>query len=79
MKLKTLKDCAPFIVVKDTKGEEVPHISLEQLKAEAVKWVKEIEKDKDEYTGDVVYWIINFFNLTEEDLGEKQNERKNTS
>ena len=72
MKLKTLKDIdeelAPFEVTRKS------------LKAEAVKWVKTIDKrmakcdcklgDCRSCTHDLILrkWIKHFFNITEEDL-----------
>lgn len=73
MKLKTLKD----LRIKGT-GNKLPNLykyffEEEELKAEAVKWVKN-EKSQKGYIEDDVYCyglvdsFIKFFNLTEEDL-----------
>lgn len=65
--LRDLKDIKWF-------EEDSPHHKniirsfKEELKAEAMKWEK---KEKSE---DVKLWIIEFFNLTEEDLQEKEDE-----
>lgn len=48
MKLKTLKDLS-----WETIGHRVTYFEKE-LKAEAVKWVKEISKKRDENFGDIV-------------------------
>ena len=40
-----------------------------ELKAEAVKWIKETKKYKGEFSFDFAQeWIKHFFDLTEEDL-----------
>jgi len=58
--LKTLKDL-DFV-----KGCEKGRSCADELKAEAIKWVK--SKDILDYNGDIEYWITEFFNITEEDL-----------
>ena len=72
MKLKTLKDI--FEKKYDGVEDEFCLAELEdELKAEAVKWVKDFAPDgielftpsELEYS---VNWIIKFFNLSEEDL-----------
>jgi len=73
MKLKTLKDF-------ENKQNDYT-ISRIELKAEAVKWVKELENKKIEINPKLragknwnanmdmpIVWIKHFFNLTEEDL-----------
>lgn len=84
-KLKTLKDMKVKIdditkanelskKIPDINGITGDVIFYEDLKAEAVKWVKECEKC-DEHD-ERLYWvdfIKHFFNLTEEDL-EVQND-----
>lgn len=62
MKLKTLKDLV--------RGVEEIHtwISPDELKAEAIKWVKAIEEDIVQAW--TVLWIQEFFNITEEDILE---------
>jgi len=88
MELKTLKDL---------EGKFAEHFSekfpasaekeiIDMLKAEAIKWVKDIDiglKGFEQYQGQVIknaiadkvqgliatrQWILNFFNITEEDL-----------
>ena len=69
MELKTLKDIDLGLNCKDPKRE---------LKAEAAKWVKSIKlyhgggmyifEDYNDKDMDLEDWIMNFFNLTEEDL-----------
>ena len=56
--LKTLKDI-------ERCGEDD-----DKIKAEAMKWIKEISKKNPNPYGDTdsVRWIKHFFNLTEEDL-----------
>ena len=44
-----------------------------KLKAEAVKWVKWHKSKPILNAGELEDWIIHFFNLTEEDLKEKEN------
>ena len=74
MKLKTLKDF-------DDMGDII--LNIKNLKAEAVKWVKDLEGGKIDAEGikeyeiadkceAIIGFIINFFNLTEEDLGEQK-------
>ena len=64
-------------------ANEVVDLTKEELKAEAVKWVKEdLRCMKDMEEEDYLYicadarvdFIKHFFNLTEEDLEEKENE-----
>jgi len=60
MKLKTLKD------FKNTEYSDYyceQMVSEEELKAEAIKWVK-----SDEYFENPDSWIKHFFNITEDDL-----------
>lgn len=57
IELKTLKDLNPISGI----------IGINELKAEAVKWVK-INKGRLGDLWDVTEWIKYFFNLTEEDL-----------
>lgn len=66
MTLKTLKD----LNWEDYRTFTQEAVSKKELKAEAVKWVKDIEKKNPNPYGDssMVYWIKHFFNLTEEDL-----------
>jgi hypothetical protein len=81
--LKTLKDL-PISPLRKPKGTELAYLDWfkEQLKAEAIKWVKEYENSLEDARGMKLYefedkilgiigFIITFFNLTEEDLGEK--------
>jgi len=73
MKLKTLKD-----LVKETmkeagiQREEDCLIDWEELKAEAVKWVKDcsgsVKWENNEERCSGCRWFIKFFNLTAEDL-----------
>lgn len=74
-KLKTLKDLRQFF--EDDKGIM---FLKEELKAEAVKWIKDFRKgecwtdfaaDKNKGQENVCEWIKYFFNLTEEDLKDE--------
>lgn len=65
--LKTLKD---MDFINELEGNI---IAIEELKAEAVKWVKELNKDRTDFNGILLGKIkasvlMDFFNLTEEDL-----------
>lgn len=82
MKLKTLKDFEdkecycdfPSQIVKGQSLKKRRFIPEDELKAEAVKWVKEWEYQRD--IGNLrpnqvrltIYTFIEFFNLTDEDL-----------
>ena len=77
MKLKTLKDFKRSVGV-DFAGEIINAL-LKEIKAEAVKWVKHgdycLDWGKENYgiklddeKQNWRLWIINFFNITEEDL-----------
>ena len=93
MKLKTLKDIARFKLNKvenwskskwndwnETRASKSNIVFDRDLKAEAVKWVKNIENDEGNWVHSVSFatfktvayslsnWIKNFFNITEEDL-----------
>jgi len=61
MKLKTLKD---FEIRKYLSKDKF----LEELKAEAVKWVKALRWDRPTGWKFREFVFIEFFNLTEEDL-----------
>ena len=82
--LKTLKDltswtcecnCVTFdnekcrACGKDPKYGEVDY---EELKAEAVKWIKEWKSFESLYYESCILSFKHFFNLTEEDLEKKQ-------
>lgn len=59
--LKTLKDLQ--------KEYEWKYDTYKALKAEAVKWVKDLERNMlEKGRFDIIDWIKIFFNLTEEDL-----------
>ncbi len=68
--LKTLKDIEEDCINATEPGWSKAGI-FEELKAEAVKWVKFYQKH-DEETEEAAQWlrmwIVKFFNLTEEDL-----------
>ena len=79
MKLKTLKDFAKFKLNKvenwnkskwkswnETRASKSNIAFDKDLKAEAVKWVKEYKTHYDGYAE--IEFIKHFFNLTEEDL-----------
>lgn len=74
--LKTLEDLRNYTIwnnqLEKSKFEE-EIILKEELKAEAVKWVKRFRKEQELNYGGLrgnweEKWIIKFFNLTEEDL-----------
>lgn len=73
-KLKTLKD---FYKKKHKVSYvEWTCVSVEQLKAEAVKWVKsrreQLNLENIGFEDGIIKWIKHFFNLTEEDLKENE-------
>ena len=79
-KLRTLKDLNRIKEFQDINGNIAKmrkiYISEEELKAEAVKWVKKDKEDilKENSIITPIYLLkrwMRFFNLTEEDLGEK--------
>ncbi len=72
MELKTLKDFRREWneVIKDRDGHIINLINLvnaEELKKEAIKWVKEIGRIT---STDIILsnWIKHFFNISEDDL-----------
>ena len=63
--LKTLKDIFPCQL--ECGSDHI--IKISELKAEAIKWVKEFETPNNKnYFGTVEDWIKHFFNLTKGDL-----------
>ena len=77
MKLRTLKDLQTFykkgfklgeIETYETELGKGELIEKRDLKAEAIKWVKEYEKDDKLFWLKRTEWIKHFFNLKEEDL-----------
>jgi len=65
--LKTLKDI--YGVVEKGKNELMDDwVSVQKLKAEAVKWVKELSKP-DGLCYSPTQILKHFFNITEEELG----------
>ena len=58
MKLKTLQDLNREIEITNS-------VNTEELKAEAIKWVKSLSNYDERPTID---WIKHFFNITEENL-----------
>ena len=69
--LKTLKEAHDFY---EENWKELKIDFIDYLKAEAVKHYKEVKNnicsEREIYA--IKYWINHFFNLTEEDLKEKQ-------
>ncbi len=67
MKLKTLKDIKQFGI--DKKGKLYREY---ELKAEAIKWVKNAEENRringDKWTDGKIFGLTHFFNITGEDL-----------
>ena len=70
MKLKTLKDLKRDVpLTTPTSSSLLQGVLLEtELKAEAVKWVKEFEPDHEKGDITCLTWIKHFFNLTEEEI-----------
>lgn len=64
-KLKTLKEI------------DMHHSKREHIKQEAIKWVKDYREKNMAFN--VRSWIINFFNITEEDLKWKKKKQVNYS
>ena len=66
--LKTLKTMRPNVYNSDG----LKFFREDELKAEAVKWVKDLEKEYKKNSGGPeihqVFWIKHFFNITEEEL-----------
>lgn len=74
--LRTLKDIEKtFAYLNEGEG-----ILLERIKAEAIKWVKHyehleyIEQEAQVKCQAEIQWIIYFFNITEEDLANSEEE-----
>ena len=89
-KLKTLKDMRNFGRSQGKTGQDPSWIFTAELKEEAIKWVNDLMEEKKRcvpvgekednmgfwYIQDIrADWIKHFFNLTEEDLKEKEDER----
>ena len=68
MELKTLNDL--YGVIEKERNELMDDwVSVQKLKAEAVKWVKECEKcSEHDMRHDWAIFIKHFFNLAQEDL-----------
>lgn len=66
--LKTLKD------LKEKHGIFGPdYVGLKEIKAEALKWLNELDHEfKGREEDGAIEFIVKFFNLTEEDLKEKK-------
>jgi len=67
MKLKTLKD----LEKNDRLNPNWEWISKFELRAEMIKWVKDLSKTshiKGYENDEVIRWIKHFFDITEEDL-----------
>ena len=52
---------------EETSGYDIDKI-INLLRQEAIKWIKDIEKEKNEITASLSAWIMVFFNIVEEDL-----------
>ena len=77
--LKTLKDIHNWHMSEEDvydfgKGKFFDmFVQTKQLRAEAIKWVKEMDITRDEeYCNGQMDFILTFFNLTEEDLKEQK-------
>lgn len=82
--LKTLKDFETLndlLKIGEGSFRTDKYINIDELKAEAVKWIKELNRLDDEFQEKAfflekfsrpmslkIYWIKHFFNITEEDL-----------
>ena len=73
MKFKTLKDLYEYNLEL---AKSIKVINKEELKQEAIKWIKLCEKEKERAFNSTdenciiaqINWIKHFFNITEEDL-----------
>jgi len=65
--LKTLKD---LFEIEDTIRDVSHNVALERVKAEAIKWVKNWQKQSWTSNPEPAEAFIDFFNLTSEDLIE---------
>ena len=67
--LKTLKDFKrkDYSEGEDNNRNKIRFLDERVLKAEAVRWVKELQEDNEPLNA--VGFIKEFFNLTQEDLG----------
>lgn len=73
VKLKTLKDLEKE---HEKYTYEDSLVTSDELKEEAIKWVKDLRKEDNEWSWNIVdcggetlaVWIKYFFNLSEEDL-----------
>jgi len=70
--LKTLNDMRPYWFANQVKSQKTRMAMFDDLRAEAIKWVKEIENEESIIHGwkkmGCLPWIVEFFNLTGEDL-----------
>ena len=78
--LKTLKELKDYLLTYDRFGntKEVEYYNKDVLRAEAIKWVKEIRsgyifvagkgKKNKKIEKDIVDWIMHFFNISEKDI-----------
>jgi len=73
--LKTLKEITtPILKLKDHRIDLCWAVSKQDLRAEAIRWVKYLngmpksDANHKRIAREQKKWIINFFNLTEEDL-----------
>jgi len=69
MKLKTLKDLKKWKAKHGVRDGQ-PYVFYTQLRKEAIKWVKKpsVLEPPEAAKWRASTWIINFFNLTEDDL-----------
>jgi len=68
--LRTLDDLWSF---NNSTSEK--QVEVEELKQEAIKWVKQLgTPDNENYYGTVEDWIKHFFNLTPQDLNNEEKE-----
>jgi len=68
MKQKEVKTLKDLKCMGETHGFRPRWINEDELKAEAIKWVKFYQTTNDEAEQWIRRWICKFFNLTVEDL-----------
>lgn len=73
MKLKTLKDMPKRYSMNHPIEKSGYYVFIDELKQEAIKWVKKREKEYDDIEGEgygrqYLIELMEFHNITEEDL-----------
>jgi len=75
--LKTLKDIEFFDDHDNHIAKEYNDSVKNDLKAEAVKWIYKFDEDPyymEQENGEIMKWIMYFFNITNEELEEKEDD-----